>query len=262
MVIVTIIIAQLSLVTVKAMVHGTRQTYAQSSAEYAVNKIANDIRSAGSDSDYRHILDGSGKTAILVRMFSVNQDSYSTNSEDLNYDLACYKFRAPSGTNQFDPSYKPGYIQGGSASGDPTQGVCRNYYPITDQYTDVRDMKIEYCRPGKDYGTFTCSTKSIDNGELNDYMSKEGNPDISETTTCVWMVRISVTYSKMHIKQGNEIDPNLYNNAVGRYQTSVMLRNPYLMSLFNDYDQDGRVDCCDPDYGMEDADWCPDPISS
>lgn len=265
-VVMTLAVAEITIATVKAMMLGGRQVYSQASAEFALNQIASDLRNAGSN-DLEHILTGSGKTSVMIRMFNRDLDEFDPSETGNTDDIMCYRFRAPNGSNQFDPNYIPGNLVGGSMSGSDSETSCLNWFPLTDQYTDVRSFAIEYCRPAAgssptDYGSYDCTTANINNGNLLSYLQDTPNVDLSSSAACVWMVKLSVTYSRMHLKYGATINSEVYNNYVNTYQTAVMLRNPYIMSILKDNDNDGRVDCCDPDYGMDDTAWCPDAQSS
>ncbi len=260
MTVITLVVAKIIVASINVMMMGTRQNIAQSSVEYVINKIAEDIRQAGSD-DLRHILTGSNGSSIIFVRYQQNLDAYS-DSGDRNFDHACYSSVLPSGTDAYDTNYRPGYIRGGTGSGDPSNPGCK-VYPLTDTFSDVRSFRIEFCRPGEDSpGDYDCTTNKIDNAGLG--VQPPNLPDLTDTAACVWMVKISATYSRRYVAKSEDIDPSYYNNTVYRYQTAVVLRNPYTMSLFQDQDKDGYVDCCDKDFRTDignDIDWCPPPNS-
>lgn len=259
--IITVAVARVMVTAIGAVMVGTRQSIAQSSVEQVINLIAEDIRQAGSD-DQKHIRTGSNGTSVIFTRYQQNLDGYSNNG-DMNFDHACYSFVGPTSSNAYSDSYRPGYIRGGSGSGDPDNPGCPNVYPLTDTYADVRDFRIEFCRPGEDsVGDYDCTMTPIDNSGI--IVQEPNLPDLTDSAACVWLVKISATYSRRYITKGDTVDPSYYSDATFESQTAVMLRNPYIMSTFKDQDKDGFVDCCDKDFRRDlgnDITWCPPPNS-
>jgi len=259
MVFFTWAVSNVVFLTVTKMTMGTRQQIAQDSASYAINQIADQLVGAGAD-DFEHIISGSGSTQILFRRYKENYDGYNPSSDDMNDDILCYGFVPPSGGDPYDNSYQPGYIRGGRSSGEEKK--CTNWHRITDVYTDIRSFKILYCRPDDgDLGTFDCSTASIDNSDLNDYL--DGNPArLDDTAACVWMVKLYVEYSRVYNKKSEQMDSAYYENSKSNYFTAVNLRNAYIMAKSMNKNKNKWIDCCESEYGMKNARWCPEPQSS
>ena len=81
------------------------------------------------------------------------------------------------------------------------------------------------------------------------------------TAACVWMIKISVKYSRKYPVNGTTIDPAYYQNAVYTYQTAVSPRNITTMAAFMNDKSHGDFevqDCCDPFFANA-ADWCKPP---
>jgi prepilin-type N-terminal cleavage/methylation domain-containing protein len=264
MAVVAVAIAEVTMRTVSAMLMATSQNMAQSSVEQIVTKIAEDVRSAGR-TDKKAIRSGSNGTSLIFTRFGQNLDAFAPGNSDMNFDEACYQFIQPNGTDPFSTAYRSGYISGGVGSGGQSP-ACPNMYRLTDQFSDVRDLKFQYCRPTGSAGSYNCSTVAIANEPgLDDY--NDGTPaggDLVNTAACVWMVKISVKYSRKYNKNGPQINPTYYQNAVSTYETSVTPRNIEKMANFMNNKENGDSDiqdCCDPFFAYS-ADWCKPPASN
>jgi type II secretory pathway pseudopilin PulG len=247
---VTACVQDLMVRTIDVVNLGTAQNVAQANAEQVLNKMAEDIRHAGL------IRNGSNGSSIVFTRYGTNLDAFGGDTpDDMNYDDACYRFIPPSGFDAFAPSYRPGYIAGGVGPGDGTG--CASFYPLTDPATDVRSFQIEYCRPNGGNGEYDCSTNTIENSGVYT------DPAIyDDSYFCVWLVKLSVTYSRRLKKTGPNVDPNYYDKVVYSYQTAVSPRNIFFSALLKDADKDDLVDCCDVDFNSSrSAAWCPPPQS-
>jgi prepilin-type N-terminal cleavage/methylation domain-containing protein len=242
---IALAIVEVMIKTASAMIMQTSVNIAQSSVEQVISRMAEDIRQAGSN-DLEHIKTGSNPTKIIFTRFGQNLDAYVGEKKDMNYDIACYDFIAPSGTDPFNDGYRGGYIEGGSGSGDTSS--CANIYPLTDTYSDVRDMVISYYHPSGSNGELT-GFDQIDNTSIPD-------EDYRGTAACVFMVKIWVKYSRKYNKTGNAMNSTYYENSAKEYSTAVAPRNIITMSAGIDNDKDYIQDCCDSNAGGYDADWC------
>ncbi len=245
---VAIAIAEITLKTVTSMLMATSMNVAQGSVEQIISKMADDIRTAGAN-DLKHIDSGSDGTHIVFTRFGSNMDSFS-GSDDTNFDKACYGFvDHTGGDDPFSTSYKEGYLEGGTGSGGNAVPACPNMYRLTDQLSDVREFKIQYCSPsggGASYGAFNCTTTAIDNSGIDASV-----PDYVGSAACVFMVKLSVTYSRKYTKNGNAIDPNFYEDAVYTYQTAVSPRNIITNAAHLNINNNNIQDCCEAPYGTD-----------
>ncbi len=256
LVIVTAVTVELTMRTVSVMVMGQGQASSQNNVERVIDDMASDIIKAGAHHT-EHIHNGSGINQISITKFGENLDAFiSGGSDDMEFDSVCYKFTAPQGANPNSEDYVTGYIGKGAHSGlhDAAGGkhTClteANMYRVTDANTDVRDLKISYCRPragATDSGDYDCTNyQNIDtsNGLLGD-------------SQCVWLVKIAVTYARRLPAQAS--DTTSTYDVEYSYQTAVSPRNIYTSALKKDSDRDTIVDCCDPDArGDAGVPWCP-----
>lgn len=245
---IALAIAEIMIKTASAMIMQTSINVAQSSVEQVISRMAEDIRQAGSN-DLKHIKDGSNSTKITFIRFGQNLDSFVPGSSDLNFDVGCYNFIAPSGTDPFNTSYRVGYIEGGSDSGGSASS-CPNMYPLTDVYSDVREMEITYYHPTGSNGELEAYGDPIDNSEITD-----DPPNYIGSAACVYMVKVWVKYSRKYDRTGNSMNSTYYENSTYEYSTAVSPRNVITMSTGLDEDKDYVQDCCDSDFGYT-ADWC------
>ncbi len=250
--------------TVSLMISGTSQNLAQGSVEQVVNTMAEDVRGAGSKMGLEHIRNGSNGTTITFTRIGQNLDAFS-GSDDTEYDEACYQFVGPTGGDPYQDSYRTGFIRGGVGSGanstGPNSNCSTNYHRLNDMYSDVRNLTIQYCRPSGTNGAYNCSSSSIDNAG-----NTASPPNYRNTAACVWMVKISVQYSRKLPANGPAINPSYYNDVINTYQTAVSPRNIFMRSLGLNIKNDStdptgdRVDCCQAKYGY-DAPWCPPAVN-
>lgn len=246
MIIVIFAVQEIIIRTVDVVARGGAQNVAQASVETVVNKIAEDLRGAGK------IRDGSSGTSVVFTRYGINLDAFAPGNFDMADDETCYRFIAPVGSNPFNPGYRPGYIEGGVGSGTPpnTCWSSGNYYPLTDPMSDIREFQIEYCRPTGAGGNYACWS-----GPINNSLATGDSPLYDAAYNCVWLIKISVKYSRRFEKAA----PNS-PKAVYTYQTALSPRNIFFGALMTDKDKDDIADCCDADYNAANsATWCPPP---
>ncbi len=255
LVIVTAVTAEITMRTVSVMVMGQGQATAQNNVERAIDDMANDIIKAGAH-DGQHIHNFSNSSQISITKFGENLDAFTPGgSDDLEFDSVCYKFTAPQGANPNSEDYVTGYIEKGALSGQST-GNClssSSLYRITDTSSDIRELKITYCRPREgsvDPGDYDCTSDQTINS----------NNGLVEGSQCVWLVKIAVKYARRLPAQESTTDSTY--DVEYSYQTGVAPRNIYTSALMKDSDRDTIVDCCDADIrGDSGVPWCP-PVRS
>jgi prepilin-type N-terminal cleavage/methylation domain-containing protein len=256
LVIVTMVTVEITMRTVSVMVMGQGQASSQNNVERVIDDMANDIIKAGAHGN-EHIHNGSGSAQISFTKFGENLDAFVTGSDDMEFDSVCYKFFPPQGANPNSEDYVTGYIKKGAHSGLVDNAMVRhscltdaNMYRVTDNNTDIRELKISYCRPragATDSGDYDCTS----------YQNVETSNGIIGDSQCVWLVKIAVTYARRLPSQAS--DTSSTYDVEYSYQTAVAPRNIYTAALKKDSDRDTIVDCCDEDQ-REDGTavpWCP-----
>ncbi|MEW6201464.1 MAG: hypothetical protein AB1546_05790 [bacterium] len=239
MIMVTMVLAQVMVGTVRAYITVADQTLVQGNAKWVLDRMASEIRLGFPIYD-----NDSDPSTIKFSKYGEN-----LTSPDDDYDTVCYDFVPPNppGTEHDVASYQPGYVRRGSNCGSdtctPSPETCADpgeYQRITDFSTDIRELEFRYCRPeGATVGGYDC-TAVVDNGS--------GVPDTDET--CIFLISITMRVSRRLNQMMNPADAEAPEYEM---TTVVRPRSTYLSAL-QDANKNGQVDCCEP--AQLDAPWC------
>lgn len=229
--------------TTRLVLLNAQENVAESGARNVMMRIAEDVVSAaepqsggGTSGPFWSQSDDAN---IYITKHGVDMD------KDARDDIACYEWKAPSGT-WGTAAYKPGYVKGGVDNGD-SKCLSTDMAQITDPVSDIQLLEFNYCRPtpgGVAPGTFTCTTLLDEPG--SDYVSD---------SQCVWQVRIRIKAARIinQLKDGQ--GPKDYTMT-----TSVKPRNIYMQAVNKDANKNDIIDCCDAYYMGAGTSWCPKPL--
>ncbi|MFH1539714.1 MAG: hypothetical protein ABIH66_12225 [bacterium] len=210
--IMTIAVASTMLGTARAYVAVADQALAQGNAKWALDRMKEEILQAWP------IDDSSNDRIIMFTKHGVDLDSDDpANAGD---DTVCYKFEPPNPTPTGapgcpcrEPDYDPGSVWRGVNTGDTGSGpVCANpgdYRRITDNMTDIRSLKFEYCVPaGLTVGEYDCAAAA-------------NNP-------CVWQVVITLGVARRFLPGFAQVPGLSCTQNTYYMKTTVRPRNIYL----------------------------------
>ena len=243
MTILTAIVSEITIVTVRTMVESTDLGIATTNAKSVLRQMTDDIRSAGvpmNGAPYA-ISTSSNSKQICITAYGVNLDAL-VNGTDIDTDIICYKHIPPNGDDPSKPSYQPGYIMmaHGSGGGDPSWGVLGQR--VTSHRTDIVDMTFEYCRPkAGNPGSYEC-----------DSTGNSGATSLTTNDKCVFQIRISMSVAR---------SPNTVKTGpppTTQLKATVAPRNIIFTAIHQDANSDDLIDCCDHTVtGKSDVTWCP-----
>lgn len=221
--IMTIAVAATMIGTARAYVAVADQSLSQGNAKWVLDRMKEEILQAFP------ILPASDDEEIMFTKHGVNLDS--NDPADAGTDTVCYDFVAPSppptgdaNCPSFEQDYEPGSIWRGVGSGGGANcAKPGDYRRVTDNMTDIRSLRIEYCVPtGTIVGEYDCT-------------AAPENP-------CVWQVVISMTVARRFHPPGSalfNVDPL---ESAYQMKTIARPRNIYLSCFSIDTDYNGLPD--------------------